>query len=252
MSDVVSYYMAAPPIARTVATIVFACSLGAYTGMLSFQGFFFHYSMLLKFPPAVHRLVTSFLLTSKDLGVLFDTYFVFSYLSQLERGNSKFSKKEDLIWYLMFVDVIIVLLNQLWTGAGFMYLQALIIAIAYTATQDQRGGQAHFFGFGVPAQLMPWCLLVSTTLFQGIGALQIGLTGVIAAHLHDFLTRIYPEFGNGPNLLPTPWFISWIMTTPRAVNTVYGSSSAPPTERSARGGPLPDSWRSAGPGRRLG
>ncbi|KAI1487289.1 Der1-like family-domain-containing protein [Biscogniauxia mediterranea] len=297
MSDVVNYYMSAPPIARTVATVVFLASLGVYTGMLSIYGFIFHYSLLLKFPPAIHRFVTSFLITSKDLGVLFDTYFVYTYLSQLERNNSKFVKKEDLIWYLIFVGGTItaphisarivklllqlsrflelrkitpalrpsrhshtslgavrsvgMFLNQIWTGA-YLYLHALLIALCYTANQDARGMQAHFYIITVPAQLMPWCMLLAQLLFTGWESFQVGLTGILAAHLHDFLTRIYPEFGGGPNLAPTPWFLSWIMSTPRTRPTPYGTSYAPPRSGSERSGPLPDSWRTKGPGRRLG
>jgi Derlin-2/3 len=133
-----------------------------------------------------------------------------------------------------------------------MYLHALLIAICYTATQDQRGMQAHFYVVTVPAQLMPWCMLLAQLLFAGWGSFLLGLTGIFAAHLHDFLTRIYPQFGNGPNLIPTPGFFSWIISTPRIRNTGYGTSYAPPVDSSGRGGPLPDSWRSKGPGRRLG
>ncbi|KAI1390821.1 Der1-like family protein [Hypoxylon trugodes] len=250
MADIVSVYMNTPPVARTVATAVFLCSVGVYTGMLSIEPFIFHYLMLYKFPPDIYRLVTSFLVTSPNLGVLFDTYFIFTYLSQLETV-SKFQKKEDLIWYLMFVTTIIVPLNALFTE-GYLLLQALLIALCYTATQDQRGQNAHFYIITIPAQLMPYCMLLVQLLFpNGWANIKIGLTGLVAAHLHDFLSRIYPEFGNGPNLIPTPGFISWIMTTPRIRNTVYGQSSAPPTS-GGRSGPLPDSWRSKGPGRRLG
>ncbi|KAI1747358.1 Der1-like family protein [Xylaria castorea] len=251
MSDVTTLYFSTPPVARTVATVVFLASVAVYTGMLSIHGFFFHYSMLLKFPPAIHRFATSFLITSKDLGVLFDTYFVYTYLSQIERNNAKFAKKEDLLWYLMFVGGVIILVNQLLTGA-VLYLHALLIAICYTATQDQRGMQAHFYVVTVPAQLMPWCMLLAQLLFSGWGSFMLGLTGIFAAHLHDFLTRIYPEFGRGANLIPTPSFLSWVIRNPRVRNTGFGTSYAPPIDNSGRGGPLPDSWRAKGPGRRLG
>ncbi|KAI0166908.1 Der1-like family-domain-containing protein [Hypoxylon sp. FL1284] len=252
MADIASVYMNTPPIARTVATAVFACSVGVFTGMISSSPFFFHYSLLFKFPPALYRLVTSFMITGPDFGVLLDTYFIFTYLSQLEMGNSKFPRKEDLIWYLMFVSCVIVFLNQVFTGA-MMYLHALLIALCYTATQDRRGTNAHFYVITIPAQLMPYCLLLVQLLFPGGWAsFKVGLTGLFAAHLHDFLTRLYPEFGNGPNLLPTPGFLSWILSTPRVQNTAYGQSMGPRQERSGRTGPLPDSWRSAGPGRRLG
>ncbi|KAI1084262.1 Der1-like family-domain-containing protein [Whalleya microplaca] len=251
MSDIASVYMSTPPIARTVATTIFLCSVGVYTGMLSGGPFIFHCSLLFKFPPAVHRLVTSFLLTGPGMGVLLDTYFVFTYLSQLEKSNSKFTRKEDLIWYLMFVGSVIITLNSVFTGA-YMYMQALLIAMCYTATQDQRGMNAHFYVITIPAQLMPYCLLLVQLLFPGgWEAIKIGITGLVAAHLHDFLTRIYPEFGNGPNLIPTPGFVSWILGTPRIHRTAYGTAYVPPREGSSRG-PLPDSWRSKGPGRRLG
>ncbi|XXH00148.1 hypothetical protein Hte_006490 [Hypoxylon texense] len=252
MADIASVYMNTPPVARTVATAVFACSVGVYTGMISSFPFFFHHSLLFKFPPALYRLVTSFLITGPDFNVLLDTYFVFTYLSQLEVGNSKFTRKEDLIWYLMVVSSVIILLNQVFTGAG-SYLHALLIALCYTATQDKRGTSAHFYVITIPAQLMPYCLLLVQLLFpNGWYNLKVGLTGLFAAHLHDFLTRLYPEFGNGPNLLPTPGWISWILSTPRVQNTAYGQAMGPQRERSGRTGPLPDSWRSAGPGRRLG
>ncbi|GAP93221.1 putative der1-like family protein [Rosellinia necatrix] len=251
MSDVTTLYFSTPPVARTVATVVFLSSVAVYTGMLSIYGFFFHYSMLLQFPPGMHRLVTSFLITSKDLGVLFDTYFVYTYLSQLEKGNAKFSKKEDLVWYLAFVGTVIIIINQFLTGS-VLYLHALLIAICYTATQDQRGAQAHFYVVTVPAQLMPWCMLLAQLLFAGWGSFVLGITGIFAAHLHDFLTRIYPEFGGGPNLIPTPGFLSRIIQTPRIRNTGYGTSYTAPAASKGGSGPLPDSWRSKGPGRRLG
>ncbi|KAI1376591.1 Der1-like family-domain-containing protein [Hypoxylon crocopeplum] len=252
MADIVSVYMGTPPIARTVATAVFVCSVGVYTGMLSHEPFLFFYPLLLKFPPPLYRLVTTFLLTGPDLSVLFDTYFIFTYLSQLEMNNSKFPRKEDMIWYLMVVTSVILPLNAMFTG-GYLLLRALLIALCYTATQDQRGMNTHFYIITIPAQLMPYCLLIVQLLFPGgWESMKIGLTGLFAAHLHDFLTRIYPEFGNGPNLIPTPGFLSWIMSTPRIQNTVYGQSMVPPKEGGARSGPLPDSWRTKGPGRRLG
>ncbi|KAK7751656.1 hypothetical protein SLS62_006316 [Diatrype stigma] len=210
MSDVASAYWAAPPIARTVATAVFASSVAAYTGMVSMYPFFFHYSFLLQFPPAIHRLFTSFLLTKPGLGVLFETYFVYSYLSQIEKSNPKFSRKEDLLWYL------IVLPPQL---QRFLELRKITPALE---------------------------------LAQGPTAFLVGLTGLIAAHLHDFLVRLYPEFGNGPNLIPTPGFLSYIIRTQREQGTVYGQRYAQPREFGGSSGPLPESWRSKGPGRRLG
>ena len=133
-----------------------------------------------------------------------------------------------------------------------MYLEALLIAICYTATQDQRGRSAHFYIVNVPAQALPYCMLLLSTIMSGPGALFVGLTGIVAAHLHDFLVRIWPEFGNGPSLIPTPWFLSYLVSTPRIQNTSYGQKIVQPRDFGGSGGPLPDSWRSRGSGRRLG
>ncbi|KAI0884340.1 Der1-like family-domain-containing protein [Annulohypoxylon maeteangense] len=250
MADILNVYMGTPPIARTVATAVFLCSVAFYTGMVSAEPFIFHYSLIFKYPPGLYRLVTSFLLTGSGMSVLFDTYFVFTYLSQLE-GNPKFKNKADVIWYLIFVAGVICPLNAFFTE-GMLLLHALLTALCYTATQDQRGMNAHFYIITIPAQLTPYCLLLVQLLFPGGWvSLKIGLTGLVAAHLHDFLTRIYPEFGNGINLIPTPGFLTWAVDALGVGETTPGPAEQPQRE-GARSGPLPDSWRSKGPGRRLG
>lgn len=89
---------------RTFATAVFVSSISTVLGILPVQLFIFHPYFIWKFPPEIWRVVTSFFITSPNLGLLFDTYFLYQYLSQLEIGNSRFSRKEDLLWYLMFVS----------------------------------------------------------------------------------------------------------------------------------------------------
>jgi Derlin-2/3 len=91
-------------VCRTVAATAFATSLGIHFGVLPYKYFIFHTFYIFKFPPEPWRFVTSFLITGSGLSLLFDTYFLYQYLSQLEVGNPRFSRKEDLIWYLTFVS----------------------------------------------------------------------------------------------------------------------------------------------------
>jgi Derlin-2/3 len=77
--------------------------------------------------------------------------------------------------------------------------------------------------------------------------------------LHDFLTRLWPEFGGGSSLLPTPAFLSRIVETPRVFQRDYGTgirATGPPTSGSSTGAStgsvLPDSWKTRGSGHRLG
>ena len=87
---------------------MFVSSVAVYTGVIPGAWFYFDWHLLVQLPPGLFRLVTSFLLTGPQISVLFDTYFVSTYMSQLERGNSKFSRREDLVWYLMVVGALII------------------------------------------------------------------------------------------------------------------------------------------------
>jgi Derlin-2/3 len=149
-------------------------------------------------------------------------------------------------------------LNTYFTGMPF-FLHGLIMALCYTAVQDQRGQKAYFYFFSVPAQAMPYCML-GASLLMSPEIIPLQVTGIVAAHLHDFLTRIYPEFSGGPNLLPTPAFMSRLVQTPRLLQRTYGTAirptaaAEPSTGRTtgASGPVLPESWRSRGSGHRLG
>lgn len=82
---------------------MFALSFGVYMEFIPFAWFFFHSSLIWQFPPQLWRLVTAFWITSPKLGILFDTFFLYSNMSRLERGHPRFPRKEDLVWYLMFI-----------------------------------------------------------------------------------------------------------------------------------------------------
>ena len=66
--------------------------------------FYYHPSLLWKFPPEIWRPVASFIPTDPGLSLLFDTYFLYHYMSQLEKGHPRFPRNADLVWYLMFVS----------------------------------------------------------------------------------------------------------------------------------------------------
>jgi Derlin-2/3 len=72
-------------------------------GMLAGELFLYDFHYLARIPPQVWRLVTCFLITFPNLGVLFDTFHMYMYMSQLEKGHPRLSRREDLVWYLTFV-----------------------------------------------------------------------------------------------------------------------------------------------------
>lgn len=107
MSEMLDAYWQAPPIARTLATAAFVTSVSVVLGFVSPYWFIFMPDYLFKIPPQIWRLGTNFLLTGPQLGLLFDTYFLYTYLTALEVGNPRFPRREDVVWYLMFVCTVI-------------------------------------------------------------------------------------------------------------------------------------------------
>lgn len=90
-------------------------------------------------------------------------------------------------------------------------------------------------------------------------------TGLVAAHLYDFLTKIWPEYGGGRKLINTPAFVArWFATVgtapqQRSYGTAFSGNAAAQNvgqQRQTGGG---GGWASGfsqnnwgGQGRRLG
>jgi Derlin-2/3 len=136
---------------------------------------------------------------------------------------------------------------------------SLLLAFIYTFAQDNRGKKAHFVIFQIPVELLPWAMLTLTLVTGGPGAALGQGTGVVAAHLYDFLTRLYPTFQGGRNYIQTPAAIRRYFTVqqPRTTQRAFGTSFRPsqPTEQGPSRGwasGFSSNWNGRGAGRRLG
>lgn len=135
-----------------------------------------------------------------------------------------------------------------------------MLALAYTSSQDDRGGRTTFLVVTIPTVLVPYLMLFITLIVDGWMAMYIQITGLVAAHLHDFLTNLWPTFGGGRNLLATPKFVTRLLQSTEATikNRSYGTAFTPAQKAPSQatgasaGGVLPESWRSRGSGHRLG
>ena len=100
---------------------------------------------------------------------------------------------------------------------------------------------------------LPWAMIFFTFVLAGPPAALLQGTGIPAAHLYDFLTRYWPEFGGGRNLLPTPGFVSrWFGGDPassRVTVKKHGTVFRPPVQPTTT---FSSGWGSRGQGRRLG
>lgn len=89
-------------------------------------------------------------------------------------------------------------------------------------------------------------------------------SGLLAAHLYDFLTRIWPTFGGGRRLIETPRLIQRLAGDDRSSTTTrdYGTAFSSGQQGVARSQPTTSqgrgwtsalaNWNGRGQGRRLG
>lgn len=142
-----------------------------------------------------------------------------------------------------------------------IYLRGILLAMAYTVTQTQRGMTASFYFVKIPAQLTPYAMILINLLFPGgVPGMILQIEGLVAAHLWEFLTVIWPRYGGtGNSLLPTPPPLVKLVNVLSGVSSRVGAAAQAQTAGSSTGastgadsGPLPDSWKTRGRGQRLG
>jgi hypothetical protein len=90
---------------------------------------------------------------------------------------------------------------------SYTFLPALTLAYAYTFAQDNPTRQVNFFVLNFDAKYLPFALLFMSFIMDGPEPAMAQVTGLIAAHMYDFLTRIWPTFGGGKNYITTPQFV---------------------------------------------
>lgn len=138
---------------------------------------------------------------------------------------------------------------------------ALILGLAYTYSQDNMGKKTTILTITFNVIWLPWAMLLLKFFMGGPQAAMIQGTGLLAAHLYDFLTRLYPTFGGGRNYIFTPEFVRrWFGGDRSNINVRgYGTAFTMPatTQQSTRGvstgiGAFSGTWGTRGQGRRLG
>ncbi|KAK0103967.1 hypothetical protein ONS96_005072 [Cadophora gregata f. sp. sojae] len=245
----VEAFFHAPPISRTLAAVSFIFSLLLYIGVLDFTLFHLSLPALIQFPPELWRLVTSLLITGPRLSLLFDVYFLYVYGAKLEIASPRFSQRADFVTYLCFICGVILILNLLITS-GHVLASSLALSFITTSVRDTWDQPITLFILTMPCQYLPYAFLLLTLITAGPQAALIQGTGLVAAHLYDLLTGLYPSSGIERNMLPTPGWIMKVFGTQDVVNRPYGTAVTGATGKAAWG--LDLSWKRFGPGRTLG
>lgn len=135
---------------------------------------------------------------------------------------------------------------------------ALIVGIAYTYAQDNKGKKVSFFIITFNVVWLPWAMLVMTFVMFGPNAVMQQVTGIVAAHLYDFLTRLWPAFGGGRNYITTPAIVKrWFGADRpniqvRGYGTAFRQATPAPGRGTSSGFGFSSAWGTRGQGRRLG
>jgi Derlin-2/3 len=117
----------------------------------------------------------------------------------------------------------------------------------------------------IPVQWLPYAILLMTLITSGLREALTQTSGLLSAHLYDFLTRLWPTFGGGRNYVQTPIIIKRLFgsNTQNATVRTYGTAYHPPArnqqpaEDTSRGtttgfGGVSGVWSNRGSGHRLG
>ncbi|KAH8733217.1 Der1-like family-domain-containing protein [Phaeosphaeriaceae sp. PMI808] len=278
-----------PPVTRTLTALAVAVSALGYGQIISLNQFVYYtpYVFTTRIVPQVWRIFTAFLVTKPKIGILLDPYFFYQYGSGLERESPRFSQPGDFFTFVVFVATVIVhtilavavpefeedypctlcssviriiLIRDCVATAGYglggyTFLPALTMAFAYIFAQDNPTRQVNFFILNFDAKYLPYALLFMTLVMDDPSSALAQGTGLIAAHLYDFLTRIWPTFGGGKNYIFTPQIVknAFGSAPGQAQNRAYGQ--AIPGRATASSGAstgVSNRWGGSGPGRRLG
>ncbi|RMZ80522.1 hypothetical protein DV737_g2923, partial [Chaetothyriales sp. CBS 132003] len=260
-SPIMDHFWAAPPVSRTIVAAMFVESLLVYSRLLNSYWVPFAPSLIFKlWIPQVWRLATPFLITGGGFSFVFDLYFTWTYATGLELNSSRFTQPGDFFTYVVFCAVVIILTSGFLLGSQ-IFTSSLLLAFIYTFAQDNRGTKAHFVIVQIPVEYLPWAMLTLTLVTGGPAAAMDQGSGLVAAHLYDFLTRLYPTFQGGRNWIQTPTpvkrFFGTNTRTRTATTTPYGTMFRPAAaaqyqtpQSQSRG--WTSSWSGRGQGRRLG
>jgi Derlin-2/3 len=157
----------------------------------------------------------------------------------------------------------ILTITKLTAGIGLqanVFTHALILAFAYSYAIANRGKRVTFIIVQIPVEYLPWAMLTITLVMSGWEAALTEGMGIVAAHLFEFMTRIYPTFQGGRNWIQTPAVVRRAFGGDRSAFThkAYGASFRPgaatPVQGTSSGwsSALGESWGGRGVGRRLG
>lgn len=148
-----------------------------------------------------------------------------------------------------------------------MFLQPLILAFAYLHAQENPEQLMTFYVVTFRLKFLPYCMLLMTMIMASPEAALNQAMGLVAAHMYDFLTRVWPAFGGGANPIRTPEALKSLFALPAGNGTTksHGTAfQARPSAGQAQGSARPSTggwtsgftsnnvWGSRGAGQRLG
>ena len=120
------------------------------------------YIFTLRMFPQVWRLVTSFLITGPQLGMILDPYFLFTYCSNLETTASRFSQPGDFFVYLMFCAVIILVCRA--TATRDVRVFRLSPAMTWPSASGSKSNAPPVASVTKPSSLSHFLICLSTNL----------------------------------------------------------------------------------------
>ncbi|KAF5097152.1 hypothetical protein D0Z00_002490 [Geotrichum galactomycetum] len=107
-----------------------------------------------------------------------------------------------------------------------MYLKPLIVALAYTWSQDHADTVVSFYFLRIKASYVPVLLLLVDLIMFGQLSMLVSGTGYVAGHLYLFLDVLYPKAFGGSRLISTPQFLTRLFLSRASSTKANGAFTA--------------------------
>ncbi|XP_077236643.1 derlin-1.1-like isoform X1 [Tasmannia lanceolata] len=204
MSTPGEYYRSLPPVSKAYGMLCLLTTTGYYLQLYDAEKILLSYKLVLKHFQ-IWRLVTNFFFLGPfSLPFAMRLLMIARYGVLLEKGA--FDKRTaDFLWMMIFGALsllVIAAIPLLWSP--FMGA-SLVFMLVYVWSRENPNARIRIYGIvTLKGFYLPWAMLALDLIFGS--PLIPDLMGIVAGHLHYFLTVIYP-LSSGRNILKTPLWV---------------------------------------------
>ncbi|KAF9616012.1 hypothetical protein IFM89_027951, partial [Coptis chinensis] len=209
------FYNSLPPISKAYGTVCFLATAAYQLGIYNpFHIALIHELVFSRFQ--LWRLFTNFFFLGPfSVNFAIRLLMIARYGVQVERGPFD-RRPADFLWMMFFGAFSMLIFSAIpWFRSPFLGV-SLVFMLVYVWSREFPNAKVNIYGLvALRAFYLPWAMLALDVIFGS--SPMPDLLGILAGHLHYFLTVLHPLAG-GKNVLKTP---NWVHKLVRRWGIAY-------------------------------